>query len=562
MARVVKNTEKQVVGCDVITKFKNGTEQIKHILPGDIVEGLRYIENETLKSVTGRVVSINTAVSKITKITTINPKDYFATDVVVKSLLIDCSDQYFSKTVTVPAREIVEDEGILDVVKVDVFAHPYIDITLEYTDGTTSIQNLEISDVITNVKIMAGTPGKADIEGNFKIVAFDYTSKVGAPVINGTYLKYLDTGKFVVAPFKNYLELAEENHSDVTDESSLSQIAGALAEAENGVVYASLGVDVTVPKRDDGRITTLMVGEGQTLNMDLSGHNISCQAYAFYVNGGVLNISDSTGTGRIECTFDGGSAFPAVYVASGGTCNMDGGIIDTTKVPDGVQNWLYGVVCSGDGVFNMTGGEMIIKGASGISITNGTASGEGAKFTIGGDAKITSLNCAAIYLADNKSVDIKDNAVINGGITARMGDITISGNAVVNSHVDGEQEPLAEQIVLSGVASPKAGFIALTGIYNSALGNDMNVVVKDNAVINGKIDDCIDIATINTKYDQKVVIDIEKESNLNPAVDQFRVYGHDELADLVAEIGKTLAAETNYTDLTVKIGGQVRYPAN
>jgi hypothetical protein len=90
----------------------------------------------------------------------------------------------------------------------------------------------------------------------------------------------------------------------------------------------------------------------------------------------------------------------------------------------------------------------------------------------------------------------------------------------------------------------------------------MNVTVKDNAVINGKIDDCIDIATINTKYDQKVVIDVEKASNLNPAVEQFRVYGHDELADLVSEIGKTLAAETNYTDLTVKIGGQIVYPAN
>ena len=33
--------------------------------------------------------------------------------------------EYAADGVTVPAREIVEDEGVLDVVKVDVFTHPY-----------------------------------------------------------------------------------------------------------------------------------------------------------------------------------------------------------------------------------------------------------------------------------------------------------------------------------------------------------------------------------------------------------------------------------------------------
>ena len=567
MARMIKNTEAQDISCKVITRFSNGTSSTKKISVGDVVEGLRYVANGEVISVTGKVTAITTTISKATKVDTKNPVDYFATDVVVKTITIDASEQYESKIVNVPAKEIVEDEGVTDVVKVEVEPTVRVTMDMAYTDGTIVNQDLEVGDVVTDLVMMAGTPGKPDITGDYKIKAFYYSVNKSVPSITGAYLVPLTGGTAIIGLFKNFISFVETPHADVTSSTSLYAITEALnAAAEGETVYAQLQTDVTVPAREDGRITTTMVNAGKSLNVDLAGHNINCQAYAFYVNGGELVISDSTNGGKIECTY-AGKAYPAVFVSADGVCTMEGGTIDTTKVvpSEDKPNWLYGVACSGNGIFNMTGGEMVIGGAAGISITNGTATGEGAKFTIGGDAKITSVGCAAVYLADNKSVDITDNAVINGGMVLRMGDITVSGNAVVNSHTDPEiPAPLGSQIMLSGVDAPEAAILNLTGIYGSSLGNDLNVVVKDNAKVIGHLGTAIETCTINTKYDQKVVIDVTDSSKVTAAEGNeiWHVYDHDGCAELVAEVGKTLPAETNTTDLTIKVDGNVVYPEN
>lgn len=561
MARVVKNTDAQVISCQVITTFQNGTTSTKSLKVGDIVEGLRYIENSELKSVTGKLTKININIKTVTKVDLNNVKDYFSNDVEVKSLVIDASEQYQSNVITVNAREIVEDEGVFDVTRVDTISHAAVTMDIEYTDGTVSLQELEVNDVIVNTKIMAGTPGKPDIEGDFIVKAFAYTIVNAAPKISGVYLVPIGGGTAVNAPLKNFIQLEEKAHANVSDPSSFVEIANALNEAEDGIVYAELDVDVTIPKREDGRITTTAIGEGKTLNLDLNGHNVDVQAYAFYVNGGVLNISDSTGNGVIK-THVPDKAYPAIMVTTGGVCNMDSGKIDTTELdpdaPEGSVNWMYGVVCSGDGVFNMTGGEIILDSASGISITNGTASGEGAQFIISGNSRITSNNCAAVYLADNKKVVIKDNAVVTGGIVARMGDIEILDNAVVTGSAN--PEPLADQVMLSGVCAPSAAVLALTGIYKSDLGNDLSINVAKSAKLKSLVGNGLEIATINTKYDQKADVVIDSSSSVDAPGSVWKVYNHDELAELVAESGRTLAPETNSTDLTIKLDGSIVYP--
>lgn len=563
MARVVKNTNKQLIGVDIITVLKSGDKLVKTVKPGDIVEGLRYVEKEEVKTISGRVITVSSVITKVTKVNKNNPVDYFNNDVAIRSITIDNSSEYHSSIVSVPVKEIVEDEGVSDVERMLIKAHPMYTMDIEYTDGTIANQVLDIGDTYENMVIMNTEPGLPDITGTFKLAAFDYKSKNANVQILGAYLRDVNNTKRVVnPPFDHYLEFTEVTSIVSDNPESLRDISVALENSESGVVYATLGTDVEIPKRDDGRITTTFINEGKTLNVDLAGHNLSCQAYAFYVNGGELNISDSTGNSKIECLHDGGNAYPAVFVGNGGTCNMSGGLIDTTNVDDSQNpNWLYGVVCSGNGVFNMTGGKMVIAGAAGISITNGTASGEGARFTIGGKSEITSTGCAGIYLADNKSVTIKDNAVINGGIVARMGDFIIEDNAVVNGHTDVElTDTLGSQVCTSGVDAPKAAFLALTGIYGSDLGNDMNVTVKDDAKLIGNIDNAIDIAQINTKFDQTVHVTVDKGSNLVGKTAKWKVYTHDELSDLAAAKGKTLAAETKSTTLEITIGDEIVYP--
>lgn len=565
MARIVANSAVLKMYSNKIIKFSDGSISEEPLDIDDMVEDLRYVSKNTINTVSGRISNITYNCSKITTVNINKPVDHFSKDVLVKTITIDNSIEYHSEVYSVPAKEIIEDEGITDVVKVDVISHPIVNVTMEYSDGTTNEQELEVGDVLGNMVIMAGK-GKPDITGAFRIAAFMYSTsnKSGIPNINGLYLTPVSGGKNIKATFTSIISFNEVSHVALSNPTSLGGVAAALNSSATGEVYAQLDTNVTIPPRDDGKITTVMINEGKILHFDLNGHNITTQAYAFYVNGGELNLFDSTGSGAIEGTLSGGLSYPMIYVAGGGTCNMYGGTIDTTKAEHTEEspNWLYGVVCASNGIFNMTGGKMIICGASGISITNGTASGEGAQFIIGGNSVIESIDCAAIYLADNKSVIIKDKAIINGGIVARMGDITIQGEAVVNGHpANSTPYPLGAQVCKSGVEKPKAAILALTGVYQSETGNnDMNIVVKDSARVNSYIDDAIDIAMIDTKYDQIVNVTVEKSKYVKFKDLLWRAYTHDELAELATAEGKTLGAKQKDTTLTVTVNGSVEYP--
>ena len=144
-----------------------------------------------------------------------------------------------------------------------------------------------------------------------------------------------------------------------------------------------------------------------------------------------------------------------------------------------------------------------------------------------------------------------------------MGDININGNVTVKSQATTEfVDDLGNQVCVSGVTAPKAAILALTGVYGSTLGNDMNINIAATAKVKGLIDDAIDIATVNTKYDQVVNINIEDLDSITCKSDfhKYRIYKHDELAEMATAVGRTLGAETNTTDLTIKVGEEIVYP--
>ena len=552
MARIVNTISNTSLSCKVTTG-----SSINNIKIGDTVTNLKYLDGEDVKSITGKVKDITFVCKKVTRVNVTKPVDYVIKDITVGSIVIDASKKYESNVVTILSSALCDAAGT----KATVVADIGVSLTMEYSDNTSETVDIAVGDVFKDCRIMT-TPKKEDITGTYSVVALRYNTSSTAPSVYGLYLRPIGGGKAIAVLFDNFISIEKGESVAVSSSVSLVEIANALKNSETGEVFASLGTEVSVPKNSSGQIVTTMINAGKTLNLDLNGHKITNAAYALYVNGGTLNISDTTGNGAIICTDGNSHAYPAVYVNSG-VCNMDSGVIDTTQAvtDEGKENWLYGVVCSKDGVFNMTGGTMKIQGAAGISITNGTANGEGAKFTIGGDAVITSVANASVYLADNKSVVVKDNAVLNGGMVLRMGDISVEDNAVINSHSDPEKVyPLGQQVVLSGVGAPSAAILALTGIYGSALGNDMNISIAKTAKLNGKIDDAIDIATINTKYDQKVNIDIESSSSVIGVSSKFRVYDHDELAALATAEGKSLGAEATTTTLTINMDGSQVYP--
>lgn len=559
MARLVSSIENQLVTCDVITKFSDGTESLKRIKVEDIVRGLRYIENHELKSISGRVVDIVPRLRRRTLVNVDYPEDHFADDVKISLVIVDGSQLYHSNVVEVNAIEIVEDEGVEDVERVEVRAFPGVTLEMAYTDGTTEYQDVVVGDVLCDMEIIS-IPGLPPITGDFRVAAFNYAFLNNQIIFTGLYLVPLKGGTGIYATFDEIIRFTEKPRADVTDPTSLSELSSALLNYDE--VVAFIDTDVDIPVRPDGRITTLMIDEGKTLTVDLNGHTINTQAYAFYVNGGTLTIRDSSGSGQITCYIKN-KAYPAIQVAANGVCNMESGLIDTTHaiLGDEDYNWMYGVVCSGNGIFNMTGGHIITQDAAGLSITNGTAIGEGAQFNISGTATITSTDCTAIYLADNKKVDISENAVINGGIMLRMGDLYVSGEAVVNGcSADTDVYPLGKLVCESGCENHSAGILALTGCYNSVLGNDLNIVISGSAKVNGYIDNAIDIAEVDTKYDQIVNVIVSKESNTKYVNRLWRIYEHDELADLAEQQGKRLPAKAATTDATIVVENKQVYP--
>lgn len=553
MARIIKNSDKTIISAEIVTNFNNGTSKTNILNIGDKVTDLRYVENEEIKKVSGRVAEIVVSASKVTSVNVTNLVDNFSTDVNLTTITIDASTEFNSKLIKVPAMEIIEDEADKNVKNVRVRAIARETMDMSYSDLSVVHQDIVIGDILGDCVIMNG-PGTEDTTGTFRVVAWLYNIANRAINVTGAYLQNLDDGGVKSVKFSNFISFNEKDRSEVTTDEGLWNLETQLKNTDE--VYATLSKDIEFNNLDkDGYVEPVYVEKGKKLNLNLNGHTITAKSMAFYVNGGELNIS---GKGKIVGTRLN-SVNPVIHVDSG-VFNMYGGEITV----DGENNSLYGVACANDAEFNMYGGKITTDYAPCISITNKTAVGDGAKFTIGGDSVLSTNACAAIYLADNKLVTIKDKAIVNGGIVMRMGTLNIEDNATVNSNPAGHtSESLDNHVTLSGVCDPDAAILGLCGSYGTNTGsNDLNINVAKTAKVVGNINYGIQIAKMDTNYDQKVRVNIDDAKAFKYADAIYRVYDHDELATIVdnsVNKGKFPAAKTT-TDVVITIAGKTTYP--
>jgi hypothetical protein len=365
----VKITPNASIWLKVITKFEDGTSQVKIIKTGDTVEGLRWVEDESVKTVTGIVKAINyTPVNGNTSRP--DPADTIASDIRFTTLTIDASEEYQSNIVSVPIVEIVEDEGVFNVVKVDTVPEINVTMSIEYTDGRIEDSDLSVGDILDDVAIMNTTPGKPDITGRFNVKAFLYTVNKTAIDVVGLNLHNDEVGS-VPTVWKRIIKFTEIPNVRISG-NGMADVAALLA-TDAPEVEAILVGDIVVPDREDGRITTVMVPEGKTLNVELAGNTIDVAAYAFYSTGGTIVLTDSTGTGVIKTRSH--NTFGALY-SKNGKIVIDRVKVDTSTDTDDDPdnpNYMYGVVLAGAATLEMNGGEVHTVGASGAAITNGTA---------------------------------------------------------------------------------------------------------------------------------------------------------------------------------------------
>ena len=343
---------------------------------------------------------------------------------------------------------------------------------------------------------------------------------------------------------------------------SASDISKAVKESVDDVIEVKLGADIYVAPRTDGKISTIMVGPGKTLKVDLNGHEYRCQAYAFYSTGGTIVIKDSKGTGSIvsemvDTTY-------SIIQNNGGRVIIEAGTIKSgAVVEEGHFDWMYGVVNASGGIIEVNGGTISTVAAAALSINNGDGRGD---FYIRGNAVVKSSAAPAIYQTSMDIVEISGNAKVLGGILARMGTYNIKDNAQVINNLE-VPDDFGENATFSGCFSSNYGLLAMTGCYKyngtGDLGNDLTVNVSGNALIKSNNGEAFAVGMLDNNYDQKAVCDIASDKNLlgtDDGIHSVKVMSYDDIKAIVEAAGKTMPAKKATTDLTIKIAGEVIYP--
>lgn len=308
-----------------------------------------------------------------------------------------------------------------------------------------------------------------------------------------------------------------------------------------------------------GSANFMKVTQG-TVVFDLNGHVIIGFSTVFNAFGedAKIIINDSVGSGMIKGT-KLNAVNGVIQARDGGTLVLNNGKIHTSLV-DG--DLLYGVYVLTGSKFIMNGGEIkswspaIDKELGDVSIKSGHVH--------------SIANCAVVSCGQG-AMKIYGDAKLDGGILQYVGHVTVSGNAIVNqvtyTTYDGSVLPLEDSENIgematydepSGRISPRipCPITSFTGLYGDPIfvgdkGNESTLVVERDAIIKSVYPGpTVQIATVNTGYDQKIDVRLRKET--------YKIYSHDELAHL-CEIGKfqkTLKPETKTTDISISGGIQ------
>lgn len=364
--------------------------------------------------------------------------------------------------------------------------------------------------------------------------------------------------------YHEYVSKESQTYKDMYEDlvepgvASIGDITAAINNSVDDVIEVKLIDDIEVPKREDGKITTVFVPDGKTLKVDLNGHEYKCQAYSFYVVGGTLVIKDTSTSkkGVIKTVLH--NTYGAVMAMSNGKVVMEGGSIDT-RTPDDKEtpNYMYGIVCSTGATAEIKGNSVIhTDEASCISTNNTTGTGD---FFVSGNAMLICDGCAAIYQASMDKIELSGNAKVVGGIVARMGHVTVGGSAkVVNNGFYVGYDDFGSYLPTSNGPAPLPfGVFHAAGTYKGngeAGSNDFVLTVKENGSIESKDGVNVMVADLGTGYDQKSVVDLKNDKTT------WQVLSYDEAKEIVTASGKTLGNKIATTDITVKVGGATVYP--
>lgn len=231
MARLVKSAYTPETSIVIQTIFANHTDEVEYKI-GDMITNLRYIENQEIKTVTGRLSAIHYNNLQVVRSygSAETARSFFSYDVLPVSIEIDSSKEFESIVTTIPCNEIIENEGITDVVKMGTYMKYAVHFTSSLTDGETNDFVIWEGEDIRELVYMER--GK-DVTVDARVVAFTYDA-----VLNPISMVILANNAVKIIDLIAIKDIESIVH--VTDISG--DVNAALASAENGVVSLSAGV--------------------------------------------------------------------------------------------------------------------------------------------------------------------------------------------------------------------------------------------------------------------------------------------------------------------------------
>ena len=261
----------------------------------------------------------------------------------------------------------------------------------------------------------------------------------------------------------NVAEIGETGYETLSD---------AIGASDDGDTITLIGNTTTSAK---------IVYEGKSITIDLNGYSINATVAdndsVINVDAGSLTVKDSSEskTGKIVSNNYGLSA------TNGGSITINGGTIESKYA------CLAGNNTKGDMSFVVNGGVL----TSGMS--------------------------EAIYMPGQQSLTITAGT-INGGISTRMGQISITGGII--KALTSTADPIEDYWGYSGSAWIGDAIFVMAGTYtseNEEYGNSCNINITGGE-INGLSHNAIAIYDIGNNFDQNVNITISEDAKIKGSI--------------------------------------------
>lgn len=337
---------------------------------------------------------------------------------------------------------------------------------------------------------------------------------------------------------------------------SVSDMNEQITEAVANGIPVSLTLDQSLDLTENNDVITVPSGADVTVTIP-AGMEIKASSNALKVlSGGKLTLK---GNGTIATTTK--NSYPAVSV-DGGEVVVDGVTIDALKEADAVNNSAYGIYASNNGKVTVKSGKINTRYGACIGTNNTTGV---ATIDIQG-GELFNDGAYALYFGGNTKTTITGGKV--QGINARMGDITIGGNAeIIGTTInDTNCDKIGENINTSGCIWFGDTIALVLGTYKKRGETDnvdLTLTVKDNAKVTSAYRAAIGVYAVDTKeeYNAKITVNNANAIATTSAFDALTVYDHDAITADARRAGKTYVPTVN-GNYTIKVGSRYIVVAN